>query len=285
MVDRATIQEFRERWQHRPNRADDLVRFRTRMLEVSETVWHSHCHSDNFRREFALLSGTPYSLHREFAFSGLYGSLKEAETEFEIVQMLQYLLWTVAAETLNGLDSCCRKVQKALDLSPGFMIQLVPYGDKVMLYPAGVRMLDEALVENNLAWLKRYPKASKPFEEALKIYMAKDPNQYRNMLDSLRCSVEQILRAVLNNDKSLENQKEEFLKWLAKYDAHSHIIGMYNDLLFNRFSKYQNDAVKHQEDNYTLAEVEFVLYVTGTFLRFIQRLAEQGVTAAKKTSA
>jgi hypothetical protein len=95
------------------------------------------------------------------------------------------------------------------------------------------------------------------------------------MLDNLRFSVEQMLQVVLGNQKSLENQKEEFLRWLAAHDAHSHIVGMYNELLFNRFAKYQNQAVKHEEDQYTPAEIEFVLYATGTFLRFIQRVSEQ----------
>jgi len=45
--------------------------------------------------------------------------------------------------------------------------------------------------------------------------------------------------------------------------------------LFDGFTRYQNDAVKHQEDQYSQAEVEFVLYATGTFLRLIQRLLEQ----------
>jgi len=51
---------------------------------------------------------------------------------------------------------------------------------------------------------------------------------------------------------------------------------MYHELLFGGFTAYQNDAVKHKEDKYTIAEVEFVLYATGTFLRLIQRLTEQG---------
>jgi hypothetical protein len=116
----------------------------------------------------------------------------------------------------------------------------------------------------------------KPFGEALKLYMAKDANQYRNMLDNLRFALEQMVRTVLNNKKSLENQKDEFLRWLKTHGVHVHIGGMYHDLLFGRFAGYQNDAVKHQEDKYTAAEVEFVLYATGTFLRLIQRLIEQG---------
>ena len=95
-------------------------------------------------------------------------------------------------------------------------------------------------------------------------------------------SVEQILKVVLNNQRSLENQKEEFLRWLSARDAHSQIRNMYHDLLFGKFAQYQNDAVKHNEDNYTPAEVEFMIYLTGTLLRFIQRAGETTSTPQKK---
>ena len=108
-------------------------------------------------------------------------------------------------------------------------------------------------------WRARYPDVVKPFQEALKLYMMKDPNRYRNLLDNLRFALEQMLQSILNNKKTLENQKEEFLQWLKEHDAHSQIRNMYHTLLFAGFTKYQNDAVKHQEDTYTLAEIEFML--------------------------
>ena len=47
------------------------------------------------------------------------------------------------------------------------------------------------------------------------------------MLDSLRFALEQMVRIVLNNQRSLENQKEEFLRWLKAHDVHVHIGGMF----------------------------------------------------------
>lgn len=248
------------------------------MLEVAEDIWRGYFANERYedrRKSYAIVSGTPRSDYMHFSLSGLYKSLNEAKTVFEVAMATQYLLWTIETEADYGLAECCRKLQAAFELSPTIMIRLVLSGKKATLYPTGARILDEALVESNLIWLARYPQALKPFEDALKIYIAKDPNQYRSMLDNLRFSVEQMLQVVLGNQKSLENQKEEFLRWLAAHDAHSHIVGMYNELLFNRFAKYQNQAVKHEEDQYTPAEIEFVLYATGTFLRFIQRVSEQ----------
>jgi hypothetical protein len=175
----------------------------------------------------------------------------------------------------------------AIDASPEIAVRIVLQNQSATLYPMGARLLDEAVIEDTLAWLDQYPEAAKGFGVALKLYSRKDPAQYRNLLDNLRISMEQMLRAVLNNTRSIENQKDEFLKWLKAHDAHSQIANIYHDLLFGKFTQYQNDAVKHNEDKYTLAEVEFVLYLTGTLLRFIQRANEEKIsrgTSSKQVS-
>jgi hypothetical protein len=280
MIDHERIKDFWAQWQHEPDARKEFVRFKTRVTEVAREIWQDYIqrHKSN-EKAFARISGTAYTgdsyaKGTPFSNSGLLQLLNSAKALFEIAQAIQFLLWTL--EEINfGLKTCCDKLETAFDNSPTIMIRVVLYGDTAMLYPSGARLLDEAAVESNLIWLARYPQALKPFTEALKAYMSKDVNQHRNMLDNLRFSVEQILRIVLNNEKSLENQKEEFLRWLKHHDAHNQIAGMYHELLFNHFAKYQNDAVKHREDKYTPAEVEFVLYATGTFLRFIQRLNEQ----------
>jgi hypothetical protein len=276
MVDSARIREFWSHWEHEPNPTQEFNKFRIRVSEVARKLWDEYFKpSQDRRRRFAVLSGTPSEVYPYFDQSGLATLLSEAKNVFEVADAIQWLLWTAESDHQNILDDFCRQLQGAIEISPTIMIRLVKHGKTATLYPTGARLLDEAVVESNLVWLARYPDALKPFEGALKLYMTKDPNQYRGMLDNLRVSLEQMLRAVLNNKKSLENQKEEFLRWLKQHDVHSRIGNMYHELLFVGFAGYQNDAVKHQEDKYTLAEIEFVLYATGTFLRLIQRLIEQ----------
>ena len=286
MVDGAGMGEFWSHWKHEPNTTKEFQKFRTRVIQVARSVWHEDLEHSAYlsrREKFAIISGTPRSSHPYFEQSGLSTLLEEAKTVFEVAEALQCLLWTLETQARSHFDLRCREFQEAIDLSPTIPIRLVRRGETAILYPSGARLLDEAAVESNLAWLGRYPSVLKPFEDALKLYMAKDPKQYRNMLDSLRFSLEQMVRTILNNQKSLEKQKDEFLRWLKAHDVHAQIRQMYHDLLFGGFAGYQNAAVKHQEDQYTLAEVEFVLYATGTFLRLIQRLIEQG--AVVKASA
>lgn len=282
MVDSAEIRDFWSQWQHEPNPTQEFKRFRIRMTEVAMQLWEDYFQRkdyDDRRKRLAIISGTSCGTSPFFQQSGFAGLLTEAKTLFEVATALQYLLWTLERVSEGGFEDCCRVFQNAIEISPTIMIRLVRRGKTAILYPSGARLLDEAVVETNLIWLARYPSVLKPFEEALKLYMAKDPKQYRSMLDSLRFALEQMVRVVLNNQRSLENQKEEFLRWLNDHGVHVHIGGMYHDLLFGGFTRYQNDAVKHQENQYTQAEVEFVLYATGTFLRLIQRLLEQDAAA------
>lgn len=284
MIDGNRIKEFRSHWAHEPNPTEEFKRFRIRVTEVSRKIWEDHFKGIScapLRERFAVISGTSYSLNEYFQQSGLCALLNEAKTEFDVADAVQSLLWTLESVMHGSFGLCCNQIQNAFELSPSIMIRLVRHGNTATVYPMGVRMLDEAVVENNLVWVARYPKVSKPFETALKLYAAKDPSQYRNMLDSLRFTLEQMLQVVLNNGKTLEHQKDEFLSWLKVRDVHAQIRNMYHSL-FAGFAAYQNDAVKHHEDEYTQVEVEFVLYATGTFLRLIQRLLEQ--EAARPTA-
>lgn len=55
---------------------------------------------------------------------------------------------------------------------------------------------------------------------------------------------------------------------------HAHVVGMYHDLLFRHFTVYQNDAVKHAE-RYSPQEIEFMIYLAGTFMRLLIQLSKQ----------
>jgi hypothetical protein len=283
MVDGKRIQEFWSHWQHEPNPTEEFKRFRVRVTEVPRKIWDNHFKGiscEPLRERFAVISGTPYSFNEYFQQSGLCALLTEAKTEFDVAYAVQCLLMTLESARHGSFGPCCSQIENAFDLSPSIMIRLVRHGNTATVYPMGVRILDEALVESNLIWLSRYPSVSKHFETALKLYAAKDPSQYRNMLDSLRFALEQMLQVTLNNGRALENQKDEFLGWLKQHGVHAQIRNMYQTLL-SYFMSYQNDAVKHGEDEYTEVEVEFVLYAAGTFLRLILRLQER--EAAKST--
>jgi hypothetical protein len=276
------LKTLRKLWNHTPDDDLELDRFRNRVQDLMKLTWGSYfALSDDMRRRFASISGTSYLSwdFREYAYSETYNVLSRDPKLYDIVEQIQFVLWTLKERGRADLMQVCGRLNEVIDASPGIAVRLVIQDDTATLHPMGAQLLDEAVVDHNLAWLEAYPEAVKPFQVALRLYTRKDPANFRNLLDNLRMSVEQILKAVLKNQKNLENQKEEFLQWLKAHDAHSQIRNMYHDLLFGKFAQYQNDAVKHNEDKYTVAEVEFMLYLTGTLLRFIQRAGETKPTA------
>jgi hypothetical protein len=271
------LKAFRKHWNQTPDDDQELDRFRVRMQEAMSITWEGYiAPSDQMRETYALISGTPHLTwdQRAYFYSEVYKTLRGQPTLYQIIEQIQFVLRTVQTGRVEYLPQICARLNSAIDASPGIPVRLVSRNGTAILYPMGARLLDEAAIEDNLAWLEKYPDAARPFQAALRLYSRKDPSNFRNLLDNLRVSVEQVLKAVLNNQRSLENQKEEFLRWLSAHDAHSQIRNMYHDLLFGKFAQYQNDAVKHNEDKYTVAEVEFMIYLTGTLLRFIQRAAE-----------
>ena len=61
-------------------------------------------------------------------------------------------------------------------------------------------------------------------------------------------------------------------QWLKAHGLHPQIRNMYETLLAH-FDQYQNDAVKHGEAYaYAPFELEFMIYLTGTFIRLLLQI-------------
>lgn len=136
-----------------------------------------------------------------------------------------------------------------------------------------VELLDDEVVNQTLAWLDDHPKVSEPFATALRLYADGEKDKQRNLLDNLRFAIEQLLKDILNNRRSLENQQKELGAWLQDREVHQQVINLYNQLLFGPFRQYQNDAVKHAGD-YKEQDIEFMIYLASTFMRLLLRLEQ-----------
>jgi hypothetical protein len=168
---------------------------------------------------------------------------------------------------------------KALGFTPEMNVEITQVNGEVILYPKGAKLLDDAVINQNLIWLESHPNVLSAFERALIHYMEGDKRKYRNLLDDLRFALEQLLKDVLKNDKSLEYQKTELLRWLEAQGVHKQTINMYHALLFGPYSQFQNDAVKHGEE-FTENDIEFTIYMTGTFMRLLLQLEQTRVAKA-----
>ena len=209
---------------------------------------------------------------RAFGSTCTYRAMKEAQSLEQIVTVLQHLFWLLEEYDHPDLIKFAERIGEVGKLTPSAGFQVSKRGKIVTLYPLGAKLLDEGSVNDVLAWLENYPKVAKHFEQALKIYYAGDIGKYRNLLDNLRFALEQLLKEVIGNKKSLENQQKELLNWLKQRGIHQEVVNLYNQLLFGQYFMYQNEAVKHNEA-FSKDEIEFMIYLTGTFMRLLLQLA------------
>ncbi|MBP3597500.1 MAG: hypothetical protein J6J60_08955 [Clostridia bacterium] len=133
------------------------------------------------------------------------------------------------------------------------------------LYPIDVEFLSEKLVVDVLSWLHEYPNTKNSFSKALKI--KKSPDKYRNIIDELRLSIEFLFKQLFNNNKSLENQKSNIGDYLNANNISVEISNMYVKLL-DLYATYNNNTAKHN-DNVNEVEIDYIIYLTGSFIRFI----------------
>ena len=89
-------------------------------------------------------------------------------------------------------------------------------------------------------------------------------------MDELRLGLEELLRAVLQNRKSLEKQKSYLNAWLKDKKAHKQLANLFGQLLV-AYTSFQNEAVKHGDESKE-QDAEFMIYLTATFMRFLLRL-------------
>lgn len=161
------------------------------------------------------------------------------------------------------------KISEALKLSNA-NIKILKNGDNYELYPIRVDFLDETLIFDNLVWLNKYEVAKEHFSNAIK--MEQKEKNYRNIVDELRFSLENFFQQIFNNKKTLENQKNNIGVYLKTNGISTNISNMYIKL-FDLYTTYNNDNAKHG-DNIKNQEIDYLIYLTGNFIRLIIQIEE-----------
>lgn len=132
----------------------------------------------------------------------------------------------------------------------------------------------------NLSGIKRL---SEPHAEVKRLILLgldgiKKESEYRHGLDDLRLAIETLLREVMKNDASMENQLNRTVGNYMKTHGVSPEISNIFIKLAEYFCKYQNNHVKHHED-ISSADcsiiVDMSLLLLKTFLEIEQKGEEQ----------
>ena len=90
-------------------------------------------------------------------------------------------------------------------------------------------------------------------------------------MDDLRVSLELLLKEVLGNKKSLENQLADLGRYFKKKSISTELSNMILKLI-DYFTKYQNTYIKHN-DNVNDKEIEFIFELTSSLMKLLIRLA------------
>lgn len=121
-------------------------------------------------------------------------------------------------------------------------------------------------------WLDGYPEAKKYYEDALEKMSCK--MYKRNLLDDLRCSLEALVKDILQSKSSVENLKSDLGKFLDKSNINVQVKNLYISIIFDFFTKYQNENVKHNDLSKKI-EVDFIFNQTTVLMQFLIVLHKQ----------
>ena len=210
-----------------------------------------------------------YNNVKEFRNSPVYKIILGENNFVEFIKFLQVLFWL-------DFDSEVKE-ELYLGFKDDFELSLLDIQikrikrDNVIFYPKRAKLLDEKVVNDVLDWLISYPKVLKSFKSALEKYQ--DKIYQRNLIDDLRLSLELLFKEILNNNnKSLENQEKPLSEYLEQKNVPKELNNMYWKLI-DYYTKYQNNYAKH-DDKVDSSEIEFIIYLTGTFMRFLMTLED-----------
>jgi hypothetical protein len=269
----AYLGNFRKRWNVETTERDQFREFQSRALYTVMNVLESDLVSrPELSYEYAKIIGRPPDL---FTLRLPGQSIDETrvwkvlEDPFLRPSEFMFHLESLFHLSFNGdvLMQLAAGLREDIKTS-GAPVVLAHSHDKYIFYRKGARLLDEHVVNEDLEWLSDYPKALAAFENAL--VQSSNPSKQRETLDSLRVSLENFLRQLLGNRKSLENNKDTLLKWMDDHGTNVETRDMVRQL-FQFYCRYQNEHVKHG-DGWKPAEVDFILYLTATFIHLLAEL-------------
>jgi len=291
------VKAFQKRWNATWDEATTFVQFKNRLLFLVENHFAKYVVANKeLINQYAYICGiqAPYStsarvnealdsielqnkgLRNTVIYSTFFNSQQPIHLAWYLQNLLIVLKELVQTENNSQLQISIEnfyiELLDLLELSPSVQIRLSKTKKGIIVYPAGAKLLDERLVNESLTWLQEYPESLNAFEQALSIYLSGDKPKFRNLIDNLRVAIEQLLRRILNNQKSLEKQSKELDDWLEKHRTHKQVRNLYGQLLFGQYAALQNDVAKHGDEELLPDEIEYLIYLTGTFMRLIIQL-------------
>lgn len=206
----------------------------------------------------------------DFSQTKLYSLLKNFSYDTKLINFLEILECIINFYKKEKDDAVILQFNDIASLS-NKPVRLV-YNESYKFYPGDTEIFDKKLIDDVLDFLKDYSKAYEEFSGALMIFLQE--KSYRDVIDKTRLALELFLKQLLNNEKSLEKQKEELNKYLNN-EIHQEIKGMFVKII-EFYAKLNNENAKHNSGNFSKYEVEFLFYLVGNFMRLFMQIEQKG---------
>lgn len=129
------------------------------------------------------------------------------------------------------------------------------------------------LVQKTKHWLSTYPTSLKQYESALSKF--EGGIFERNTLDDMRLSFELLVKSLLRNGRSLENQIQEIGSMLKSAGTSVELRNMVQHVI-KYYTDFQNNHVKHN-DTVNKNEIEYIIELTSVVMKFLIKIGG-GVT-------
>lgn len=139
--------------------------------------------------------------------------------------------------------------------------------DGHFIFPRGAKELDDALVSENLEWMKEYPQSRIAFTKALKEYADQNEENASEIADKFRKALERFFQEFFESEKSLENYKSEYGDYLKKHGVPAELSNNFESIL-QAYTNYINNYAKHH-DRTSLNVLEYIMYQTGNIIRLL----------------
>lgn len=146
-----------------------------------------------------------------------------------------------------------------------------------VFWPSGAKLLDEALVNENLKWLSdpKYADVLTPFEKGLSHFLEaqKQPKKLSDTITDMYEALEALAKVVTGKDRDLSGNRESFISELKLSDYYRKMLKDCVEYA-NEYRHAPTPGVKREPP--LLNEVEAFVYTTGLFIRLaIQQISMQ----------
>ena len=131
------------------------------------------------------------------------------------------------------------------------------------------KISETELVQKTKHWLADYPNSLKEYESALAKY--EGGIFQRNTLDDMRLAFELLVKSLLGNNRSLENQIADLGAMLKNNNTSIELRNMVTQVI-KYYTDFQNSHVKHN-DSVNEQEIEYVIELTSIVMKFLIKIS------------